>query len=363
MKKLISMVLIALSFLAFMPMNTSCEKPVQTDGQNANINTEKIDAIIAECETVLSEATTDDYPQEAIDAFENTLNTVKNALNGNLSQQQVDNMTVQLEKAKKDFYGKAFSAVSDENILMYFDFNEEGDVLESTGKLRLSATSKTGPAEIFGTNLVKPTFVEGVKGTKAINFTDGAHLEIAEYNFNDICKEEISIAVWVNPKYITPGNYIFSLNYWNTMKFNLQEQGKPFMTVATDKGICDADNQTDESAKVGEWNHFIVTVSLKTHQMKFYVNGALTMTWTDAEKPQLAGTSWKTYESPTGKTLPIMIGASTTYEEALSWSWDWEKTPESWLSANCFQGAIDNLAIYDIAMTDGQARTLYNREK
>ncbi len=129
-------------------------------------------------------------------------------------------------------------------------------------------------------------------------------------------------------------------------------------------GISDCDNQKDESAKPGEWSHIIVTVSLEKQEMKFYVNGELTQTWTGADRPALTGTAYKPYKSPTGVTLPILIGTATTFQEAdAAWTWDWEKTPESWVNRNCMQGAIDNLAMFNIALTDGQVRGLYNKEK
>ena len=362
MKKIFSMVLISLSFVAFMPTLTSCEKEGQEDNK-PSASTVEIEKLIADCDVILKEATSDDYPQDAIDAFTKTLNTIKSAIKGNVSQKQVDNMTLQLQNAKETFLGKAYGAIAAENVIFSFNFDKEGETITSEGTVKLSATLATGPKEIFANNLVKPTFVEGVKG-KAIHFSDGAHLEIANYNFNDICKDEITLAAWVKTDLTSPGNYIFSLNYWNTMKLQIQENGKPFMTVATEKGISDCDNQRDESAKPGEWSHIIVTVSLKAQEMKFYVNGELTQTWIGADKPALTGTAYKVYESPTGATLPILIGTATTYAEAnAAWNWEWEKTPESWVAGNCMQGAIDNLALYNIALTDGQARGLYNKEK
>jgi hypothetical protein len=56
-----------------------------------------------------------------------------------------------------------------------------------------------------------------------------------------------------------------------------------------------------------------------------------------------------------------MIGACTTYAEAnATWtSWVWARTPANW---DGFIGAMDELKVYNIALTDGQIAKLYKDE-
>ena len=147
-----------------------------------------------------------------------------------------------------------------------------------------------------------------------------------------------------------------SLNYWNTWKFQLQEQNKPFFTVTTSVGGTDADNQADNSAPNKAWTHLVVSMNLTTGNLTFYVNGASTMVWTSTTKPNLSG-SVKAYAT----VLPLMIGACTTYPEVIA-KWDWVTPPIKPQGWDGFIGALDELKVYNIALTDGQVAKLYKDE-
>ena len=164
--------------------------------------------------------------------------------------------------------------------------------------------------------------------------------------------------LFVKPDLTRPGNYIISYNYWNSWKFQLQEQNKPFFTVHTNEdGWVDADNESDFSAPNETWTHLVVTLDLTAKKLVFYVNGALTKEWDNTTKPGLTGNAPWEYKN----TLPLLIGACTTYAEAdAEWNWDWGRTPEGW---DGFYGAIDELKVYNIALTDGQVAKLYKDEK
>lgn len=368
MKKYLKFAAFCLTMAVVAPLTTACSDDPKEEEVKAD--TTALQAELTACETLLANAKTTDYPQDAIDAFKKVVAAVKAGLEKNPSQTEVDNMLKQLEEAKVKFLAAAYDALPTDKMVCAWDFETEGDALKSNGVKDWEAVLTTGPKEIFGSDTQKPTFVEGVKGGKAINFAKGGHLEVANYTTGDLLKDELSIAVWVKPTTTTPGNYIISLNYWNTFKFNLQTENKPFFTAATKNadgtaGIIDADNEVAESVKNNAWTHLVVTISYKEHTMKFYVNGELTKTWDQTGKPQLANNAWYTdWKSACGKTLPLMIGMNTTYEEASAWSWfSKDTTAEQWLNDQCFQGAIDQLKVFTVALTDGQAKKLYNDEK
>lgn len=339
------------------PVFVSCGDDDEKVVKN-NADLTALTAELTACETLVNSATTDDYPQTAIDAFKKMLTDIKAAIAGDPTQTAVDNMLVQLTNAKTTFLASAYDALPSENLICAWDFDEgTGTTLTSTGTQKWNAVFTAGPSEIFGTDTQVPQFVDGVKG-KALFFDKGAHLEVADYNSNTLLGSELTLSVWVKPTQTVAGNYIISLNYWNTFKFNLQNENKPFFTVATDLGIVDADNETPQSVKENEWNHLVVIMSYTTHTLKFYVNGELTKTWNTEDKPALAGTKWASWTSTTGKTLPLMIGACTTYEEATTW--DWFSSTSAW---DCFHGAIDQVKLFNVALTDGQVNKLYNDEK
>jgi hypothetical protein len=345
--------LVSIVLFMFTAVFVGCETD---EGETAD--TTELNALIDSCQDLLDDATTDDYPQTAIDALNAVLNTAKTALkNVKISQTQVDNLVVQLERAKEVFLAAAYGAIPKEALIMGLSFDEgKGTSLTTDGK-KWTAVLKRGPAEIFREDTALPTFVAGKKG-KAIHFEKGSHLEISDYTASDLMGSKLSIAVWVKPDLTRPGNYIISYNYWNSWKFQLQEQNKPFFTVHTNEdGWVDADNESDFSAPNEIWTHLAVTLDLTAKKLVFYVNGALTKEWDNTTKPGLTGNAPWEYKN----TLPLLIGACTTYAEAdAEWNWDWGRTPEGW---DGFYGAIDELKVYNIALTDGQVAKLYKDEK
>lgn len=151
------------------------------------------------------------------------------------------------------------------------------------------------------------------------------------------------------------------MNYWENWKLNLQNEGKPFFTVATTVAGVDADNEHVESFPINTWTHLVVSMDLNAHTLSFYVNGELTKTWDASGKPGLAGSQKSAYLPASGEKLPFLIGCATTYAEASTW--DWVTLPIEPSGWDYFAGSLDELKIYNIALTEGQVSKLYNDEK
>lgn len=315
----------------------------------------QLNALITEADALANAATTADYPQSAIDTYKTTVQTVKTAAATLLTQVQVNNLIVQLSQATETFSAAEYDIIPASALLIGLSFDEgTGTQLTTEGKT-LTALLTPGPSEIFGTDTHIPSFIDGISG-KAMYFNRGSHLEINGYNAADFLINKMSVAVWVKPDSTRPGNYIVSYNYWNTWKFQIQEQNKPFYTVHTSAGWTDADNQHDFSAPNGEWTHIAISMDLVAETLDMYVNGINTMHWTTVDKPNLSGTP-----APYATLLPILVGSCTTYAEAkAAWTWNWSETPDAW---DHFVGAMDEFKIYNIALTDGQVSKLYNNEK
>lgn len=353
-KNLFKSAFIALvSILMFSTVFTSCD-PEELEPAD----TTQLVALIDSCQTLIDEATIDDYPQDAITAFNTVLTTAKAALtNKTITQTAVDNLVVQLRAARETFLAAAYDAIPASALIMGLSFDEgAGTQLTADGK-GWTAVLKQGPAQIFGTATNLPSFVNGKVG-KAMYFNNGSHLQISDYAASDLRGSQLSFAVWVKPDSTRAGNYIISYNYWNSWKLQLQEQNKPFFTIHTNAdGWVDADNQADFSAPNNAWTHLVVTLNMNTKVLAFFVNGVNTMEWTAETKPGLTGTGAWEYKN----TLPLMIGACTTYAEAKAeWNWSWAETPAGW---DGFVGAMDELKVYNVALTDGQVAKLYNDEK
>lgn len=325
-----------------------------------NIDKTELNASITSCDSLLNISTTTDYPETSITAFEKVVSAVETAITeSNITQTAVNNMIVHLNKAKTTFLATAYGTIDSSALLASWSFDEgSGTYVTSTGVKKWIANFQSGPSAIFGTKAGYPQFVDGVQG-KAISLSKGAHLTVDDYNPSLLLGNKLSISVWVKPAETRSGNYILSLNYWESWKFNLQSENKPFFTIATAAGTVDADNEVAESAPLNTWTHLVVVLNLEKHTLSFYVNGKLTKTWDSTNKGGLAGSSVSSYTTASGAQLPLIIGACTTYDEASTWSW-FTPTEDAW---DGFIGCIDELNIYSIALTDGQVSKLYNDEK
>ncbi len=350
MKKIYSF--IAMACLMVMPMFTACSE--KGGDETTPADKTALEAEIAECQEIL-ESAADTYPAYAIEDFQEVLDLVNEALaDDNISQTAVNNLLAQLQEARETLLATAFEDIPEENLLLAYDFESEADPQVSTGSLKYEAALTAGPELIFGSNTSLPTFVEGVNGGKAISFDNGSHLEISTFDYNAVLKDEFAISVWVKPTAIVSGNYVFSINKWNTCKLNIQNEGKPFFTPNLDGNAIDSDNETAGSVTTDKWTHLVVTISLSKDQMQFFVDGRLTKTWDTEGKPALAGSAWNI---PADEDHVIYIGTSSSYTPG-----DSEVAPETWEANESFNGAIDNLKIYDVALSAGQVSKLYSDE-
>ena len=261
--RMIAILMVACLTTLFLP---SCGNDDE-DKDSTPLDLTEINALLSECESLLSSATTDDYPEAAITTFQSKVNAIKSAVAGDLTQTTLNNLLVQLKEAKTTFEQSAYDAIPLDNLLAEWSFDEgEGTSLVSTGVQAWVAKMKTGPSEIFGTNTQVPSFVDGVKG-KALSFDNGACLEVDDFSETSLLSNTLSISVWINPKESRAGNYILSMNYWENWKLNLQNEGKPFFTVATTVAGVDADNEHVESFPINTWTHLVVSMDLNAHTL------------------------------------------------------------------------------------------------
>lgn len=358
MKKIIlkstTIVLVAFTLIAT-GFFTACSSDTPTPTASANLT--ELNTLIDSCETILNNATTDDYPQSAITTFQTTLNDVKTAIEDttSLTQTAVDNLVTQLKAAKTTFLSSELNTIPDDALIMGISFDETVTNNEFTTEgLGWTAQLKKGPSEIFGTATNYPSTVTGMDGN-AMYFSNGAHLEISDYTATALEGiSKLSVAAWVKPDSTRAGNYIISYNYWYSWKLNLQLQNRAFFTVHTAAGGTDADNQKDLSVPNGKWTYIVVSLDLDAGTETFYINGKKSYQWTAKEYTKLTGTisSYSDANSP----LPLMVGACTTYAEATTWSWFSNNGPDGWDS---FIGSIDELDVYNVALDAGQVAKLY----
>jgi len=323
----------------------------------------KLTALVDSCNNLLASTTlTTDYPAAAITAFQAVVTSTKTAAtNSAITQSAVDNLVVNLRAAKTTFMAASFTAIAPSAEIFGLTFDEgSGTQLTTSGSRAWTAVLTAGPTQLFGSTTPLPTFVTGKKGS-AMHFGTGSHLEISNYVASDLMGTKLSISVWVKTDSVRANNYILSYNDWYTWKFQTQNDGKPFFTINTSAGGTDADNETVLSVPNTTWTHLVVSLDLVAKTMDFYVNGALTKEWTSVTKPNLTGTLMP-YTAVSTTKLPLLVGAAFTYAEAKAvWpaSWGWETIP-NW---GYFTGSLDELKVYNIALSAGQVSKLYNSEK
>jgi hypothetical protein len=329
----------------------SCKKDtVVVDGDKTALN-----ATIVTADALSVSATATDYPQADITTYKATLATVKTAAATTLTQTEIDNLNIQLKAAIALLKTKAYGFIDEAlylNAGWHFD-EGTGTTATAFSTVKHVGTFTKGNAGVFGANAALPTWVDGVKGGKAISLNNGAHLEVPYTTA--FLPTNITISVWIKPTELYENNYIVSQNFWNGYKLQTQGGGKPFFTYkkGTDSYV-NVDNELDNSVKVNVWNHIVVSVNSTAKVLKIYVNGTLTKTWTET-----AGGIAPFIQSLIDPApQPFIIGCVATDAQLASWTWT-----ESPTSLGYFKGAIDELKIYNKALEDGQVSKLYNDEK
>lgn len=343
--------LLMIGLLAVATLFVSCGKDDEEQwGDKTQLN-----ALISQAETMANAATTADYPQAAIDEFKNVLQTVKTAAAGNLTEAQITNLMTQLQEAIKTFESKAYGYIDEsQNLIAGWHFDEgSGTTATDYSKNAFVGTFTRGSVAVLGNDAMMPSWVDGLKG-KAIYFNKGAHLEVP-YN-PAFLPQNLSISVWIKPDELYEHNYILSQNYWQGYKLQTQGAGKPFFTYKkADGGIIDADNEADGSIKANQWNHIVITLDGTAKELKFYVNGVLTKTWTESNKGIGPITQVLTNPDP----QPFIIGCVATDAELAANFMSWTTAD----NLGYFKGIIDELRLYNIALTEGQVTKLYNQDK
>lgn len=335
----------------------SCSK-----NSDNTINADKtaLNALVTDADKLATDAKDSDYPQTAIDTYKATLQNIKNSAAGNITQVQVNNLVTQLQQAMDTFKSKAYGFIDESTTLIagwHFDEGTGTTATDYSTNKRV-ATFKKGNAVILGSNAMDPSWVDGVKSGKAVYLNNGAHLEVPYTSA--FLPASLTISVWVKPIELYENNYIVSQNFWQGYKLQTQGGGKPFFTYKkADGNIIDADNETDNSIKANQWNHIVVTLNSTTKELIFYVNGVLTKTWTESTKT--IGPMTQTLTKPDPQ--PFIIGAAATDDEIAN---DPDTKWMDWTTAQnlgFFKGAIDELKLYNVALTEGQVSKLYTDEK
>ncbi len=324
-------------------------------------------AAIASADALSAAATSTDYPQADITTYQATLATVKTAAAPMLTQSQIDNLVIQLNAAMTLLNSKAYGFIDESLYLVAgWHFDEgTGTTATSYSAAKQVATFTKGWTALLGASAALPTWVDGYKGGKAIYLNNGAHLEVP-YSVSFL-PADISISAWIkNDVQGWENNCIVSQNYWWGYKFATQSVGKPLFTERISAtAVQDFDANSGIVAPL-VWTHVVVSLNSTTKILKFYINGVMVQSYssTDAVGPLTRTLSLVDVETAYTYTMvaqPFLIGSFATDAEIalhpLNFNWITTANVAS------FKGAIDELKVYNTALTDGQVGKLYNDEK
>lgn len=336
----------------------SCKKePVVVDGDHTALN-----ALIVQADALAAAATTSGYPQTAIDAFKTTLASVKASNATKIPNGTITNLTTQLTAAMNTFKAQAYGFIDEAlylNAGWHFD-EGTGTTATSFSAAHQVGTFTKGWTALLGSAAVLPTWIDGVKGGKAIYLHNGAHLEVPYTTA--FLPASITISAWIKMDKIWENDIIVSQNYWWGYKFQTQGGGKPMLTERVNATTVNDFDDGDPIVTPGVWSHVVVSLNSATKILKFYINGELTQTYTETNGVgPLTQTLSFVDGANTYTAQPFLIGCMATDAEIAAHpdNFSWITTA----NVGCFEGAIDELKIYNIALADGQVSKLYNDEK
>lgn len=330
------------------------------DDDNSNSGDKTaLNALIEEADKLATEATDADYPQTAIDAFKADLKEIKDRTSGNHTQEEINNLVTELNGVMDTFESKAYGYIDeDAGLVAGWHFDEgTGTAATAYSTTKHVATFKSGSATVFGANGMTPTWVDGVNEGKAIYLNNGAHLEVPYVSA--FLPSNLAISVWIKPLELYEKNYIVSQNYSKGYELHVQGLGKTvFAYKKADGQNIETDNDQNNVIKADQWNHIVVSLNGTTKELSFYINGLLSKTWTATDLVDLGGIGPLTQTLTAPDPQPFLIGAAATDAEVATWAE--AQTPTTF---GYFKGAIDELKIYSIALTELQVSKLYTDEK
>jgi len=361
MKNLIKLnTLLLMVFVSSVMIISSCKKDdkiVEGDKTALTANIVVADALSATATTAL-------FPQADITTYKTTLAAIKTTAATPLTQLEIDNLNNSLNEAMKTFKSKAYGFIDESLYLIAgWHFDEgTGTTATSFSTAAQVATFTKGWTVLLGANAALPTWVNGVKGGKAIYLNNGAHLEVP-YS-PSFLPADITISAWIkNDLAGWENNCIVSQNYWWGYKFQTQSGGRPLLTERINAATANDKDNDGVAVKAGEWTHVVASLNSTTKVMKFYTNGVLIKTWTESDGGigPLTRTLSFVDGANTYTAQPFLIGSFATDAEiaAKPGNFDWITTA----NVASFKGAMDELKVYNIALADGQVGKLYNDEK
>ncbi len=268
------------------------------------------------------------------------------------TQTEADNTVIGLQDAIDVYLAGVVEPIDPTTLAAHWKFDEgTGTSVADFSGNGFDGSFKTGHTDFGGGTALWGTDRYG-NANSALAVSDGAWVEVP-YNAALNPSSAITVSLWVNPTVL--GGRFMGLQSWIGYKFEVPDHGKPFFTVATDP---DNDVFINEDASVainaGEWVHIAVTYG--GGEMVFYIDGDVARTVTG-----LTGNM----APVSGHNLAIGVETSRFADTDANYGdtghADYHVIPTGW--ASIYNGSLDELRIYDVALTSPQVKSIYDDEK
>ena len=262
-----------------------------------------------------------------------------------VTQQQLDAAVVALNAATDTFKAQKITDVAPSALVAHWLFN--GNAKDATGNGN-NGVPTAGHAYWGAGPAPQLTADRFGNANDAYHFDKGSDI-VVPYS-SALNPSAITISLWVKMEEQPNNDYIISLDRWNGWKLNLQTSDYLFFTVkavtsAGDTAYYDRDSNPTSIDSL-KWT--AVAVTFENGKMNFYVNGALVKAWTNTPGTPV-----------TVDNIPLSIGSDLPtgiYSTS-------DKSPYYVNWGGYFKGDIDDVRLYNVALTGAQVQALYAYEK
>lgn len=263
-----------------------------------------------------------------------------------------------LQSAITTFKTKVVAAIDPDNLIGHWTFDElstaaAGTAVEDYSGNGNNGTTKAGNSFFNGgSSGVQPQLGTDRYGNpgKALVVNKGANVEVP-YNAS-LNPAAMSISAWVKLAGKRSNRFV-GLHSGEGFRFEVQETNRPqFIVHAPDTSVYTRNAETEIG--LSAWYHLAVTFT--AGKMKFFINGVLVKTWTDVPKPAL---------SPTTTPYNLVLGCDfpTDKYAATPAGYDTPEKPIPVQWGGYLHGALDEVRMYKVAISDAQVSAIYELEK
>lgn len=324
------------------------DDPTSVDKTELEAAIEKADSLITNTEEGAAEG---QYLSGSKDVLQTTIDAAQAIYDSELSTQTaVDNAVTAVNAAITVYEGNIVSAIAADALVGQWTFDDgSGTTLKDYSGNSYDGTLLDGSATWGGDKPEWTTDRYGNEGS-ALSFDKGAHVSIP-YNIA-LNPSSMSISLWLNSADTLESNRFIGLNSWRGYKFQLQSANKPYFTICTaeaeDGGVTCIETDAGRGISNNVWHHLVVTYTSGT--MAFYIDGGLAKSATTNEGDIRTIT--------TNNALVFGCGADVYDDDETDAD---GVIPLAW--GGYFHGKLDEIRIYNTALTAAQVSSIYALEK